>query len=42
MIVGAVLANPILLYFQQEQLLFFPDRINEGNRKVIRESYRNV
>jgi pimeloyl-ACP methyl ester carboxylesterase len=41
-IVGSVLANPVLLYFQQEKLLFYPDAINEGNRKVIREKYRNV
>lgn len=42
MVVGAVLANPILLYFRQEKLLFFPDTINEGNRKVIRERFRYV
>ena len=41
-IVGAVIANPVLLYFQQEKLLFYPDSINEGNRKVIKEKYRNV
>ena len=39
-VIGAAIANPILLYFQQEKLLFFPDSINEGNRKVIRERYR--
>lgn len=41
-IIGVVIANPILLYFQQEKLLFFPDSINEDNRKVIKERYRDV
>lgn len=41
-LLGIVIGNPILLYFQQEKLLFFPIAINEGNRKVIKEKYRNV
>ena len=41
-IVGAVIANPVLLYFQQEKLLFYPDSINEDNRRVIKERFRNV
>jgi len=41
-IVGVVIGNPILLYFRQEKLLFYPDAINEGNRQVIRDQYRNV
>jgi len=41
-IVGVVIGNPILLYFQQEKLLFYPDTINEGNRRVIKEQYRYV
>jgi fermentation-respiration switch protein FrsA (DUF1100 family) len=41
-IIGAAIANPALLYFQQEKLLFYPDTINEGNRRVIKERYRNV
>ena len=41
-IVGIVIGNPILLYFQQEQLLFYPVTINEGNRKAIKERYGHV
>jgi len=41
-IVGIVIGNPVLLYFQQEQLLFYPVTINEGNRKAIKERYRHV
>jgi len=41
-VIGAAIANPVLLYFQQEKLLFYPDPINESNRKVIRERYPNA
>lgn len=41
-LLGVAIGNPILLYFQQEKLLFYPTAINEGNRKVIQEQYRNV
>ena len=41
-IVGAIVANPILLYFQQEKLLFYPVRINEESRRFIRAQFRNV
>ena len=39
---GVVIGNPILLYFIQEKLIFFPHPINEGNRKLIRERYSAV
>ena len=39
---GVVIGNPILLYFIQEKLIFFPQPINEGNRALIRERYPAV
>ncbi|MBI3042245.1 MAG: alpha/beta hydrolase [Betaproteobacteria bacterium] len=41
-IVGVVIGNPVLLYFRQEKLLFYPVALNEGNRKIIKERYRHV
>lgn len=41
-LVGVAIGNPILLYFQQEKLLFYPDSVNEGNRRVIKERYPHV
>jgi pimeloyl-ACP methyl ester carboxylesterase len=41
-LVGIAIGNPVLLYFQQEKLLFYPDSINEANRKFIREHFRHV
>lgn len=41
-IIGVAIVNPILLYFRQEELLFYPVLMNEGNRKIIKEKYRNV
>lgn len=39
---GVVIGNPILLYFLQERLIFFPHPMNEGNRKLVSERYSTV
>src|SRR2546422_798722 len=39
---GIVIGNPILLYFLQEKLLFFPHPINAENRALIEKRYPAV
>ncbi len=39
---GVVIGNPILLYFLQEKLIFFPGPINEGQRRHIALRYPAV
>ena len=41
-VLGVVILNPVLLYFLQERLLFYPHGVNEENRALIRERFPAV